>query len=100
MTELPMADPIRVLVVDDHLLFADAVQALFANKDGIEVVGVAASAEDAIDRCRADAPDIVLMDLDLPGIDGIQATRSITQEHPECRVVIVSASRSHETVAK
>ena len=100
MTDLPMADPIRVLVVDDHLLFADAVQALLGDTDDIDVIGVASSAEEAVDRCRSEAPDVVLMDLDFPGIDGIRATRSITQENPESRVLIVSASRGPEPIAR
>src|SRR5919198_1311856 len=93
-----MTDRIRVLLVDDHLMFADAIEALLATKDDIEVLGVASSGEEAIEKCRTEAPDVVLMDLDLPGIDGIRATRSITQEHPEGKVVIVSGLRNEEAV--
>jgi DNA-binding NarL/FixJ family response regulator len=95
-----MDDRIRVLIVDDHQMFADAIEALLATKDDVEIVGIASSGEEALEKCRADVPDVVLMDLDFPGIDGIQATRSITREHPECKVVIVTASRSDEAVAQ
>ena len=95
-----MSERIRVLVVDDHLMFGDAVEALLASKDDIEVCAVVPSAEQGIEKCRADPPDVVLMDLDLPGMDGIRATRSITEEHPECKVVVVSAFANTETVAQ
>jgi DNA-binding NarL/FixJ family response regulator len=95
-----MNDRIRVLVVDDHPMFTDAIEALLAAKEDIEVAGVASTAVEALERCRADPPDVVLMDLDLPGVDGIGATRSIKQEHPECEVLMVSAFRNDEAVAR
>jgi DNA-binding NarL/FixJ family response regulator len=88
------------MIVDDHLMFADAVEAFLATKEDIEVISVVSSSEEALEKCRPDPPDVVLMDLDLPGMDGIRGTRSITGEHPECKVVIVSAFASYDTVAR
>jgi NarL family two-component system response regulator LiaR len=71
---------IRVLVVDDHAIVRRGIQALLAEHDGIEVVGEARDGQEAIDQVAALAPDVVLMDLVMPGVDGIEATRQITDD--------------------
>ena len=73
----PEQKPVRVLIVDDQAPFRVAARAVVALTDGFEVVGEAATGEAAVDAARALAPDLVLMDLRLPGIDGQEASRRI-----------------------
>ena len=68
---------IRVLVVDDHELVRSGITRMLADNPDIEVIGEASSGEDAIDSVRKDSPDIVLMDIRMPGIGGLEATRRI-----------------------
>ena len=81
---------IRVLVVDDHPVVRAGLRALLAAADGIEVVAEASSAGEAVAAARAHQPDVVLMDLRMPGVDGIRATRLVLAERPRSRVVILT----------
>jgi len=82
---------IRVLVVDDHRMFADAIEVLLRGEPGITWAGAAASGEEAMDMVAAGCPDVVLMDIDLPGMDGVEATRRLLEICPDSRVVAISA---------
>lgn len=81
---------ITVLVVDDHLPFRDAARAVVDRLDGFRVVAEAASGDEAIQMVEAIAPQLVLMDINMPGVDGIEATTQITVEHPSTMVVLLS----------
>ena len=83
-------DAIRVLVVDDHTLFREGVVSLLAQSDGIEVVAEAADGEQAIGVARELQPDVVLMDLEMPGLGGVDATRTICEELPQTRVLALT----------
>ena len=82
---------IRVLVVDDHRLVRLALARMVAKASGIEVVGEADSGESAVSHCRTVGPDVVLMDLRMPGIGGLEATRRIIRLELGIRVLVVSA---------
>lgn len=81
---------IRVLLVDDHDLIRYGLRRLLEDK-GIEVVDEANSGEQALDKVRKLKPDVVLMDVNMPGIGGYEATSRISVSHPECKVIILTA---------
>ena len=81
----------RVLVVDDHPAFRRALTSALNMIKGIEVAGEAAGGQEATERAREDDPDLVLMDLSMPEVDGIEAMRKIHREKPDLPVVILTA---------
>jgi DNA-binding NarL/FixJ family response regulator len=82
---------IRVLIADDHGVIRDGLGRLIEGLDDIELVGTAADGEEAVARSRESAPDVVLMDLDMPRLDGIEATRRITAAHPGTAVLVLTS---------
>ncbi|OZB20402.1 MAG: two-component system response regulator UvrY [Marinobacter sp. 34-60-7] len=82
---------IRVLVVDDHELVRSGITRMLADNPDIEVIGQAESGEDAIDFVRDKRPDIVLMDIRMPGIGGLEATRRILRIDDSIRIIVVTA---------
>jgi DNA-binding NarL/FixJ family response regulator len=87
-----MGDPIRVLVVDDHFVVRQGVRALLVDAGDIAVAGEAVDGPDAIEKARRLAPQVVLMDLNLPLLDGVEATRTILAEQPDMKVVALTGS--------
>lgn len=85
-------DPIRVMVVDDHPIWRDGVKADLEASGTATVVAEAADGGDAIERARESMPEVVLMDLQLPTVSGVEATRQIVEESPHVKVVVLSAS--------
>ena len=82
---------IRVLIVDDQVPFRRAAQAVVESTDAFVVVGAVATAEDALDAVDALQPDLVLMDVNLPGMDGVQASRTLRESHPQVKVILLSS---------
>jgi DNA-binding NarL/FixJ family response regulator len=82
---------VRVLIVDDLASFRSAARAVVQSTPGFEVAGEVASGEESIDRARALRPELVLMDVGLPGIDGTEATRQIRADVPGAVVLLLSA---------
>ncbi|HWQ23165.1 MAG TPA: response regulator transcription factor [Gaiellaceae bacterium] len=89
--------PERILIVDDHPLTRDALVALLAQQD-FEVVGAAASGEEAIVQAGRLQPDLVLLDLAMPGMDGLTALPRIREQAPEAEVVVLTASDAEESL--
>ncbi len=89
---------LRVLVVEDHPLFRRGVVALLDAADGMKVAGAAGSGEEAVSHAAELRPDVVLMDLQLPGISGIEATRAIVATDPDVRVLVLSLFEDDDSV--
>ena len=90
--------PLRVLIADDHRLFAEALQAILATDERIEVVGQAGDGSEAVELARALDPDVVLMDVSMPVLDGFEATREIRAESRDTRVLMLTGSNSRADV--
>ena len=93
-----MKDPIRVLVADDHPFFRDGVRALLDSVPETQVVGEAATGDEAVEVALAARPDVILMDLQMPGLDGIGATRRIVQAAPETGVIVLTMFDDDDSV--
>jgi DNA-binding NarL/FixJ family response regulator len=81
---------VRVVVCDDHPVYRQGLRALFAEVDGITVVGEAASGEEALELVAQTAPDVVIMDLHLPGVSGVAATQQLLERDPELGVLVLT----------
>jgi DNA-binding NarL/FixJ family response regulator len=87
---------IRVLIADDHLLFAESLATALAVDERIDIVGIALNGAEAIDLVDLLAPDVVLMDLNMPFVDGVEATRRIAERPSAPRVLILTGSGEGE----
>ncbi len=90
---------ISVLVVDDHKMFAEAIELLLAGQDGIEIIGAVGTGEEAVVLAAKTQPSVVLMDIDLPGIDGIESTRRVREVAPDAQVIVITAFQEPATIA-
>jgi DNA-binding NarL/FixJ family response regulator len=95
-----VTDPIRVLIVDDHRLFSQALELLLRGEESIKVVGSAATGEEALEMCSTTAVDVALVDIDLPGMDGIAVTSRLLASHPDIRVVVITAFQQPNVIAR
>lgn len=90
----PGAPAARLLIVDDHELTRAGLRRILTGEVGLEVVGEASTGREALDQCRCLRPDLVLMDVRMPDLDGLAATRGIKQEHPGAQVVLLTLAEN------
>lgn len=85
-----MSDVIRVGIVDDHVALRESLARLLSDHDDIEVVGEASDGHQGLDVARAHAPQVMVVDISMPGMDGIDFTRAVSERHPEIRVLALT----------
>lgn len=94
-----MTETIRVLVVDDHPMVAEGIQSILESFDDIKVVGTLGNGRDAVDQAARLQPDVILMDLNMPGLGGLSATELILEQLPDTRILILSMHDSPEYIS-
>ncbi len=92
--------PIRVLVVDDHPVVRTGVRGMLASHADFDVVGEASDGEEAVEQAGALAPDVVLMDLRMPGVDGVEATRRIRAAHPAVEILVLTTYDTDDDIVR
>lgn len=95
---MPQTEPIRVLVVDDHAVVRGGLRLFLKAFDDLELVGETGSGEDAISLCGEARPDVVLMDLVMPGVNGVEATRRIRHRHPDIQIIALTSFLEEDLV--
>jgi DNA-binding NarL/FixJ family response regulator len=91
---------IRVLIADDHAVIRTGLAQLVSAIDDVELVGTAENGQEAVELCAHSAPDVVLMDLEMPLVDGIEATRQIKAAHPEIAVVVLTSFSDRDRILR
>jgi DNA-binding NarL/FixJ family response regulator len=91
---------IRVVLADDHALIRDGIRALLSRESDVEVVGEAADGREVIARCRSLRPDVVLMDIAMPGLGGLEATLEIRKEYPDTKILVLTQYEDREYVMR
>jgi DNA-binding NarL/FixJ family response regulator len=93
-----VTEPVRILIVDDHLLFRDGVRSLVKSVPDLELIGEGSNGQEAIARAASLQPDVILMDIKMPDMDGIQAARKIVQTSPHIRILILTMLEDDNSV--
>lgn len=88
---MTMKTPIKVMVVDDHPIVRDGLKNMFLVFDDLELIGEAESGEEALGFCQQHTPDVILMDILMPGMNGIQATRAVLEKHPQIKIIVLTS---------
>jgi NarL family two-component system response regulator YdfI len=95
-----MSDPIRLLVADDHLIIRQGLRLILETEDGFDLVGEASDGVEALRLCGETKPDVVLMDLRMPGMDGLTAIERLHAEQPQIAVVILTTFNEDELMVR
>ena len=91
--------PVRVLIVDDHPMVAEGIQSILESYDDVEVVGTLGNGQEAVDQAGVLKPDVILMDLNMPGLGGLSATEILLERAPDTRILILSMHDSPEYIS-
>ncbi len=91
--------PTRVMIVDDHAMVAEGIEAILETYDDIDVIATVSNGKDAIEQADALVPDVVLLDLNMPGVTGLSATEMILERRPGMRIIILSMHDSPEYIS-
>jgi DNA-binding NarL/FixJ family response regulator len=83
-------DPIRILLVDDHQVVREGLRRMLELEADLKVVGEAADAKEALTQVELLSPEVILMDIKMPGVDGIELTRQLKQKHPSCNIIMLT----------
>ena len=94
-----MTDPIRIAIVDDHPMVAEGIQSVLESYDDVEVIAVLSDGQQIIDQVEQLTPDVILLDLNMPGIGGLSATEIILERRSETRILILSMHDSPEYIS-
>jgi len=94
-----MTTPTRIIIVDDHPMVAEGIEAILETYDDLEIIAVLNNGQDAIDQVETLAPDVILLDLNMPGVNGLSATEIILERRPETRILILSMHDSPEYIS-
>jgi len=95
-----MSQAIRIVLVDDHPLVLEGISARLSEEGDIQIVGTASNGKEALDMIKAEKPDVVLMDVSMPVMDGLEAMEHLAQDHPSVRVLILSMHDDHEYIMR
>jgi DNA-binding NarL/FixJ family response regulator len=93
-----VSNPIRILVADDHPVVRDGLVAILSTQPDFEVVGEAGTGAEAVERARTLRPDVMLLDLEMPELDGVEVLRRLSQSTPEVRVIVFTAFDTDERI--
>jgi NarL family two-component system response regulator LiaR len=97
MTE---AKSIKVMIVDDHPIVRDGLKSVLLAADDMELAGEAGSGRETLARCRERVPDVILMDVVMPGMDGLETTRAVLSQYPEVKIVVLTTFPEEDLVQK
>jgi DNA-binding NarL/FixJ family response regulator len=95
--KVPRAEPVRVLIADDDPMLIESIETLLRGDARVQVIGTASNGQDAVDLARALAPDVTLLDIAMPVLDGLEAARRIRLDHPNACVLILTGSKPRRT---
>jgi DNA-binding NarL/FixJ family response regulator len=93
-------DKVRILICDDQALIRDSLSIVLEKQEGMDVVGEAANGKEAVAAANALQPDIILMDIRMPEMDGIEATREILKKHPQIQIIVLTTFEEDELISE
>jgi len=92
-------DIVKILIADDHYLVVEGIKTLLENEEGFQIVGIASTGLQVLDLVAVEEPDLILMDINMPELDGIQTTKRIIRAHPNIKVIVISMYNTIEFIA-